>query len=133
MPKEFLTKWLKSVSETPISDKEADEQFIKSEKGLKYQLIEGKVFSENNIQVTFDDIKNNAIGLIKSQMAQFGQSNMEDKEAEEIAMRVLQNQEEYTRISEQVKMEKLSAIYKEVIPAKVKEVTFDQFVAEISK
>ncbi|MEN8136809.1 MAG: trigger factor [Bacteroidota bacterium] len=133
LPKEFLTKWLKSVSENPISDEDAAAEYEKSEKGLKYQLIEGKVFSESGIQITFEDVKSNAVQMIKAQMAQFGQANMEDKEAEDIAMRVLQNQEEYTRISEQVKMEKLLAVYKEKVSAKVKELTFDKFIAEISK
>ena len=122
LPKEFLAKWLKSVSE-----------FEKSEKGLKYQLIEGKLFADNNLQLTFEDIKANAVAMIKTQMAQFGQANMDDKEAEDIAMRVLQNKEEYQRISEQLKMEKLSNLYKEKISAKSKELTFDKFIAEISK
>ncbi|MCK5782387.1 MAG: trigger factor [Flavobacteriales bacterium] len=133
LPEEFLTKWLKSVAENPITDEQAVAEFEKSKKGIIYQLIEGKVFSENNLQITLDDVKGSAITMIKAQMAQFGQASMDDKEAEDIAMRVLQNQEEYTRISEQVKMEKLSALYKEKVSAEAKELSFDKFVAEISK
>lgn len=133
LPKEFLSKWLKSVSENPMTDEEAVAEFEKSEKGLKYQLIEAKLFSDNGLQLTFEDIKASAAGMIRAQMAQFGQANMEDKEVEDIVMRVLQNQEEYNRISEQVKMEKLSSLYKEKVKAKAKELTFDKFVAEISK
>lgn len=133
LPKEFLAKWLKSVAENPMTDEEATAEFEKSEKGLKYQLIEGRLFADNGLQLTFEDIKASAAGMIRAQMAQFGQANMEDKEVEDIVMRVLQNQEEYNRISEQVKMEKLSALYKENVKAKSKELTFDKFVAEISK
>jgi len=133
LPKEFLAKWLKSVSENPMTDEEAVAEFEKSEKGLKYQLIESKLFVDNGLQLTFEDIKASAAGMIRAQMAQFGQANMEDKEVEDIVMRVLQNQEEYTRISEQVKMEKLSKLYKEKVKATEKELTFDKFIAEISK
>jgi len=133
LPKEFLAKWLKSVAENPMTDEEAVAEFEKSEKGLKYQLIEGKIFADNGLQLTFEDIKASAATMIKAQMAQFGQANMGDKEVDDIVMRVLQNQEEYNRISEQVKMEKLSALYKDKVKAKAKELTFDKFVAEISK
>ena len=133
LPKEFLAKWLKSVAENPMTDEEAIAEFEKSEKGLKYQLIEGKLFADNGLQLTFEDIKASAAGMIRAQMAQFGQANMEDKEVDDIVMRVLQNQEEYNRISEQVKMEKLSALYKDKVKSKAKELTFDKFVAEISK
>ena len=133
LPKEFLAKWLKSVSENPMTDEESVAELEKSEKGLKYQLIESKLFVDNGLQLTFEDIKASAATMIKAQMAQFGQANMEEKEVEDIVMRVLQNQEEYTRISEQVKMEKLSLLYKENVKAKAKELTFEKFIAEISK
>ncbi|MCK5824364.1 MAG: trigger factor [Ichthyobacteriaceae bacterium] len=133
LPKEFLIKWLKSSSETPKTDEEAVLEYEKSEKGIKYQLIEGRIFADNKIQLTFEEIKASAIELIKVQMAQYGQANMEDKDAEDIAMRVLQNKEEYQRITEQVKMEKLSAVYKEKVNAEVEELSFDEFVAAISK
>jgi trigger factor len=133
LPKEFLTKWLKSVSENPISDEEAAAEFEKSERGLKYQLIESRLFADNKMTVAFEDVKANAISMIKAQMAQFGQANMEEKELEDIAMRVLQNQEEYTRIAEQVKFEKLLGLYKEQVKSKKKEVTFDKFIELVSK
>jgi len=133
LPKEFLTKWLKSVSENPMTDEEAAAELEKSEKGLKYQLIESKLFADNGLQITFEDIKNSAAAMIRNQMAQFGQTNMEDKEVDDIVMRVLQNQDEYTKISEQVKMEKLSQLYKEKVNAEEKELTIEEFVEEFSK
>jgi trigger factor len=38
-------------------------------------LIEGKVMTENNLQITFEDLKAHTSELIKKQMAQFGQLN----------------------------------------------------------
>ncbi len=45
--------------------------------------------------------------MIKVQMAQFGQMNPSDKELEDITARVLSNQDEVRRISEQVVSQKL--------------------------
>ena len=43
LPSEFLIKWMKLSSENKISIGEAKSEFEKSEKGMKYQLIESKL------------------------------------------------------------------------------------------
>ena len=91
LPSEFLTKWIKINSEKKISDKEAKEEYEKSEKGMKYQLIESKLVTDNNLQVNFDDVKSYTWDLIKAQMNQYGQSNPSDKELDDVVARVLQN------------------------------------------
>ena len=66
-------------------------------------------------------------------MAQFGQTSPEDKQVDEIVERVLSNQEEVKRMSEQMMSQKLLAHYKETAKIEEKEVTFDEFVAEAYK
>jgi len=36
---------------------QAKEEYEKSEKSMRYQLIESKLVVENNLQVNFDDLK----------------------------------------------------------------------------
>ena len=131
LPAEFLTKWMQTAGEKEIDEAQAKEEYEKSEKSLRYQLIEGKLISENNIQVTMDDIKGHAREMIKGQMAQFGQMNPSDKELDDIAARVLSNQDEARRISEQLISQKLIALYKEKANLKVKELTYEKFVKEV--
>ncbi|RLD81839.1 MAG: trigger factor, partial [Bacteroidetes bacterium] len=69
LPAEFLQKWLAVAGEKPLSTEEAIEEYNRSEKGLRYQLIEGKISKDNNIQVSYDDLKEYAKGYIKTQMA----------------------------------------------------------------
>jgi trigger factor len=130
LPAEFLQKWLQTAGEQPLDDEQAKEEYEKSEKSLRYQLIEGKLITENNIQVTIEDIKGHAKEMIKGQMAQFGQLNPSDKELEDIAARVLSNKDEARRISEQLISQKLLNLYKEKSNLKVKEVTYENFVKE---
>ncbi|ALJ06022.1 peptidylprolyl isomerase [Pseudalgibacter alginicilyticus] len=131
LPAEFLTKWMQTAGEKEIDAQQAKEEYEKSEKSLRYQLIEGKLIADNNIQVTMDDIKGHAREMIKGQMAQFGQMNPSDKELDDIAARVLSNQEEARRISEQLVSQKLLAMYKEKANIKVKEITYENFVKEV--
>ncbi|WP_290699108.1 trigger factor [Lacinutrix sp.] len=131
LPAEFLTKWMQSAGENPMDDATAKEEYAKSEKSLRYQLIEGKLMQDNGIKVDFEDVKESAKAMIKVQMAQFGQTNPSDKELDDIAARVLSNQEEVKRLSEQVVSQKLLGLYKEKANVKTKELTYDKFVKEV--
>jgi len=133
LPSEFLQKWIQATGEQPLTEDEAKDEYEKSEKGLRFQLIEGKIINDNNLQVTFEELKEFAKNLIKGQMAQFGQMSPEDKELEDIAARILSNQDEVKRISEQLMSQKLLAYYKENVKLKEKEVSFDDFVKEVYK
>ena len=131
LPAEFLKKWIQRSGEKELSFEDAEEEYARSEKGLRYQLIEGKVISENKLQITFEEIKAYAKEMIKAQMAQFGQNDPADEELEGIAARILSNQDEVKRLSEQLMNKKLLDFFKENVKLEEKEVTFDTFVKEV--
>ncbi|MFM1877215.1 MAG: trigger factor [Bacteroidota bacterium] len=131
LPTAFLKKWIQNTGEKPLSAEEAADEFDRSEKGLRYQLIEGKLIQENNLNIQFDELKDFAKGFIKSQMAQYGQVNPKEEDLDNIATRVLSNQDEVKRLSEQLMSQKLLALYKEKANLKVKEVTYEDFVKEV--
>src|SRR5680860_1643084 len=133
LPKDFLQKWIRTVGEKPLTEDEAREEFEKSEQGLRFQLIEGKLINENDLQVKFEDLKSFTTDRIKEQMAQFGQMDPAEKELDDIAARVLSNEDEVKRLSEQLLNEKLLTFYKANIKMEEKEVTYEDFVKEIYK
>lgn len=128
LPAVFLKKWIQTIGETPLTEEQAEVEFAKSENGLRYQLIEGKVMSQNNLQINFEELKAFTIQMIKKQMAQFGQVNPTDADVDGIVARVLSNQEEVKRISDQVMSEKMLNLYKEKTKSEVKEVTYEEFI-----
>lgn len=128
LPATFLKKWIQSAGEKPLTAEEAEEEYLKAEKGLRYQLIEGKVMSENKLQITFEDLKAYTSDMIKKQMAQFGQTNPTEEDVQGIVARVMSNQDEVKRLSEQVMSEKMLNLYKEKVSAKSKEVSYDEFI-----
>ena len=71
LPGEFLTRWIQSSGEKPMTELEAKVEYEKSEKGLRFQLIEGKIRKDNDIQVSFEELKDHSKNLIKGQMAQY--------------------------------------------------------------
>lgn len=128
LPATFLKKWIQSAGENPLTAEQAEEEYAKSENGLRYQLIEGKVMADNNLQITFEELKDFTSGLIKKQMAQFGQMNPTDEDIQGIVARVMSNQDEVKRLSEQVMSEKMLNLYKEKVKAKTKEVNYEEFI-----
>ena len=128
LPETFLKKWIQTISETPLTPEQAEAEFVKSERGLRYQLIESKIFIDNNLQVRFDELKDFTSGLIRQQMAQFGQANATDAEVDGIVSRVMSNQEEIKRISDQVLSLKMIDLYKTSVKATQKEVNYQDFV-----
>jgi len=97
---------------------------------MRYQLIEGKLITDHKLQVQFEDLKAYSMEMIKGQMAQFGQMNPSEKELEDIAARILGNQDEVKRLSEQLMSQKLLSLYKTEGNIKTKEITYDDFVKE---
>ncbi|GIZ10345.1 trigger factor [Flavobacterium sp. UMI-01] len=129
LPAEFLKKWLQTVGEKKLSPEEAEVEYARSEKGLRFQLIEGKAMAQSDIKITFEDLKTFTAKNIRLQMAQFGQTNPSDEEVQGIVARVLSNQDEVKRLSEQVVAEKLLELFKEKANPTTKEVTYEEFIA----
>ena len=74
LPADFLKKWIQLTGEKPLTEEEANDEYDRSEKGLRYQLIEGKIIKDNQVEIQFDELKDFAKDFIRSQMAQYGQA-----------------------------------------------------------
>lgn len=129
LPSEFLKKWLQTVGEKQMTPAEAEVEYTRSERGLRFQLIEGRAMAQSNIQITFEDLKTFTTKNIRQQMAQFGQTNPTDAEVQGIVARVLSNQDEVKKLSDQVVAEKLLDLFKEKANPTTKEVTYEEFIA----
>ena len=133
LPDAFLKKWMQTAGENPISAEEAEAEYEKSERGLRYQLIESKLIQDNNLQITREEIETFAKDLLQKQMVQFGRTDVKEEELNDIAARILGNQEEVKRISDQVMSEKMRQLFLEKGNIKVKKVNYDTFMKEAYK
>ena len=51
----------------------------KSEKGIRYQLIEGALIKAHDLQIQFEELQDFSKSMIKQQMAQYGQLDPSEK------------------------------------------------------
>ena len=119
---------MKLNSKESLNDEELEKEYLNSEKGIKYQLIEEKIINENDIKINIDTIKEFATNMIKNQMAAYGQNNPDEKELNSILQRIMSNQDEVKRISNQIISEKLLLIYKEKVNKKIKKVSYEEYI-----
>ncbi len=129
LPKDFLVKWLQTAGEKNLTPAQAEVEYNRSENGLRFQLIEGRAMAQSDIKINFEDLKSFTTKNIRQQMAQFGQTNPTDQEVEGIVARVLSNQDEVRRLSEQVTKDKMLQLLVEKANPTTKEVTYDEFIA----
>jgi trigger factor len=130
LPAEFLTRWIQFGGEKELTEDEAKAEYERSEKGIRYQLIEAELIKTHNLQVSFDELKDYAGSYIRSQMAQFGRMNPSDQEVDQITASIMQNQEEVRRLSTQVMNEKMLDLFKKEGKVKEKEISFEDFIKE---
>ncbi len=133
LPAEFLKKWLQVGTEKQLTEEEAIAEYERSEKGLRYQLIEGQLAKENELKISYEDLRAYAGQVVASQFAQYGQPAPDEATLGPIVENVLSNQEETRRLQEQLMSQKLLDLYKEKLSYKVKEITYKDFVEETYK
>jgi trigger factor len=133
LPSEFLQRWMQTQGEKRLTVEEAKDEYEKSEKGIKYQLIEAKIANDNDVKVEMEDVKKVAKEKIKMQMMQFGQMDFPEDQMDGIIQNLMSNQEQVKQFSEEVMVQKLLELYKEKMNIEENDVTYKEFVDTIYK
>lgn len=60
LPKDFLKRWLQVGGEKPKTADEAEKEFPNFDHQLRWTLISDKLIRDNKIEVSFDELKDNA-------------------------------------------------------------------------
>jgi trigger factor len=133
LPVVFLKKWMQTAGEKPVSAEEIEADWEKTERGLRYQLIENKVIQLGEISVSQEELVDHTVDMVKAQFQQYGQQAMDDEMLKGIAENALKNEEEARRINDQVYNAKLLSYYKENFKVDEKEVTYDEFIKLVTE
>jgi len=131
LPEDFLKKWLLETNKDKVPEEQLETEYEHYFKSLKWQLIENRVISEHQINVTNEDVKNYIKGVITRQY--FPESQGEDSPAlDSVVETILKNKDEVKRVYEQLYDEKLTQLFKENLNLKNNEVTYEAFIKLVS-
>lgn len=128
LPSDFLKRWIAISSEKPMPAEELENLYPEYEKSMKWQLIQGKIFKDNNLQLKQEEVVNYTKDLIIRQYAQYGIPAPEDKDLTASANQLLQNKEESSRIFDMLAETKLIEFVKATAKLSDKKVSYDEFV-----
>ena len=129
-PEAFLKRWIKTSAEKPITDEEIEKEFAAYLLSLKWQLIQTKIFKENNIQLTNEEVLDFTKNLVIGNYAQYGLPAPEEAELLETAQRLLQNKEQANGIYDRLAERKLTDYFKSAVSMTKREMKYDDFVAQ---
>lgn len=133
LPETFLTKWL-VFSNQNIQTEEQAKEILEAEKNqIKYQIIEGKLMNDNEIQLDYADVLAQAEQLVRNQLAMYGIHHLSDEEIQKYAVEMLKDQEQVRQISSEVAMAKLKDVILEKATKKETKISHDEFLEELKK
>lgn len=129
LPSDFLKSWLKATSQGQVTDSILDKEFEQYVRSLKWDLIKTKIADDNKIAVEAEEVRNKAKDLITAQFggpafaAQFGDR------LDAFADNYLQNEngQNFMKLYNQLKHEKIMKLVREKITVDEKAVTVDEF------
>src|ERR1051326_4796372 len=130
LPDDFLKRWLLATNEKPLSKEQLEKEYPYYSDQLKWQLIENKILKERQVKVSHEEVVEYVKELLRRQFAQYGRTDMEDKELTETANKVLAKEEEAKRIYDQMYEQRLMDIFKTTFTINKKEVSYDDFFAK---
>ncbi len=128
LPDEFLKRWIMASNERPLTHEQLENDYSGYANGLKWQLIENKLFQEGGLKIENEDLMTEAKVIMADQFARYGVPIDSDELLVQSAQRLLGNRDEMKYVYEQVAEKKLMSFIKENITIKEVEVSFDEFV-----
>jgi trigger factor len=135
LPADFLKNWIKTSNEGKYTDEQIENDWDKFVNGIKQDLIYNKLAQEHKIEVSEDEIREQAKNTIRSMFYQYGLYDITDEMIEPQVKLYLESKEHdnYSKMKEQVLDIKVFETLKANTKPTHKTVDYKQFLAELDK
>lgn len=131
MPDNFLKTWLKNTSAGKVTDEVLEKEFSQYKESLKWDLIKNQITEEKSITVEGDEVREKAKKQIIEQFGGESIAAQLGSKLDDIANNFLSGQdgkgENFMRIYNQLRHEKIMKVVKEAITINEKKVSLDEF------
>jgi trigger factor len=131
MPDNFLKMWLKATSNGQVTEEILEKEFHAYKDSLKWDLIKNRITEEREIKVEGDEVREKAKQLIVDQFGGPAIAAQLGDKLDEIANNYLSGQdgkgENFMRIYNQLRQEKIMRAIKETITINEKKVSLEEF------
>lgn len=128
LPDNFLKRWIAATSEKPITPEELEAGYEGYADGLRKQLLEDRIVEKYGLEAKGEELNEFAKRYVADQFVQYGVPAPEDDRLQEMAGRMLGEQEQIKKIRNTIVDQKLTAHFKAMLSPKEKKMAFDDFV-----
>ena len=125
-PEKALKKWLLARDEKRDAAK-LDEDFPRMMEDLTWQLIEEKIVADKGIQLSDDDIRNEAREYVSMQMAQYGMSNLPEEYMKSYIDSIVKDEKQRAQLRDGAITRRIMAEIKKAAKLQTKEVSMEDF------
>ncbi|WP_341841608.1 trigger factor [Chitinophaga caseinilytica] len=125
LPKEFLKRWLQKGGENPKTEAEAEQEYPNFDHQLRWTLISDKLIRDNKIDVSFDELKDNARTKL---MSYYGLGGDQAEWMDSYLERLLQDEKYVDQTYRELITQKLFDWAETKVKVKEEEITAEDFV-----
>ncbi|RAJ04218.1 trigger factor [Chitinophaga skermanii] len=125
LPKEFLKRWLQTGGEKPKTAEEAEKEYPNFDHQLRWTLISDKLIRDNKIEVSFEELKENAKQRI---MGYFGGAAEQAEWIDSYIDRMLQDEKFVDQTYREMITTKLFDFAETKVNVKEEDITAEDFV-----
>ncbi len=125
LPKDFLKRWLQKGGETPKTEEEAEKEYPNFDHQLRWTLISDKLIRDNKLDVSFEELKDNARTKL---MSYYGLGGEQAEWMDSYLERLLQDEKYVDQTYRELITTKLFDFVEGKVKVKEEEITAEDFV-----
>lgn len=123
---DFLKRWLYQVNEGKFTKEDIDKDFPLFIKDFKWQTVEGRIMSDNKLEVSKDDVKAEAAKLARYQFAMYGLPNVPEDHLEGYIAMILKDEQQSRRVYEKAQENVVLDFVRRTVTIENKEISSEE-------
>lgn len=128
LPDGFLKRWISDSSKEPITPEQVEEGYAGYAEGLKRKLVEDRVVEIYGLEAKGEELNAFAQRYVADQFMQYGMPAPEGEKLQQMAGRMLGDEEQLRRIRDSIVDRKLMTHFKALLSPKEEVVSYEAFV-----
>lgn len=127
LPEGYLKRWLYALNKGKYSMEDIEKEFPSFVDDFRWQLVRDHFTEKYGIQISDKELKEAAEGFVTYQYAMYGLGNVPAELIQQAAADMLANQQQVSRLQEQVENSKVLEALKNDITIKDKKISVEKF------
>ncbi|HLP20816.1 MAG TPA: trigger factor [Chitinophagales bacterium] len=133
LPDEFLKRWIEMTNEKPVTAEEIEQDYPGFSKSLRWSLVQRKVVTEQNIEVTNEEVAARVRANMIQQLYGYGLKNIGEDWVEQFVQKQLADKKVVSQTREQLLEDKVLTYIKSKVNLTEKPTTLDEFKALVDQ